>query len=99
MANLLSNLVDNLADRIHKIKYGHDNKKCEMCEIKYKDCGCYLQYTNIKVDLIEYTCLCCNKNYQKKIDKNLKKQFANIYKFSNHDINTFIFFLQKVVYS
>ena len=73
MANPLSNLVDNLAERIHKIKYGHNNKKSETCGIKYKDCGCCLEYTNIKDDLIEYTCLCCNKNYQKRIDKNLNK--------------------------
>ena len=31
MARLLSNLVNNLAEGVHKIKckYGHDNKKCE----------------------------------------------------------------------
>ena len=53
MANPLSNLVDNLAERIHKIKYGHHNKKRETCGIKYKNCGCCLECTNIKDDLIE----------------------------------------------
>ena len=48
--------------------------------------------------LIEYQCLCCNKNYQKKNDENLKKKFANKYKFANHDINKFIFLLRKAVY-
>ena len=53
MASSLSNLVDNLAEKIHKIKckYGH-NKKHETCGIKYKDCECYLEYTNFKDDLI-----------------------------------------------
>ena len=45
IARSLSNLVDNLAEGIHKIKckYGHDNKKYETCEIKYKDCECALE--------------------------------------------------------
>ena len=33
MASSLSNLVDNLAERIHKIKY--------------KDCDCFLEYESI----------------------------------------------------
>ena len=45
MASSLSNLVNNLDQGIHKIKYkyGHDNKKCETCVIKYKDCEFPLQ--------------------------------------------------------
>ena len=40
MASSLSNLVNNLSEGIHKIKckYGHDDKKCETCEIKYNYC-------------------------------------------------------------
>ena len=59
MASSLSNLVNNLAEVIHQIKckYGHDNKKCETCSIKYKDGECYLEYTNVKNNLIEYKCL------------------------------------------
>ena len=36
MASYLSNLPDNLAERIHKIKckYGHNNEKCETSRIK-----------------------------------------------------------------
>ena len=51
----LSNLVDNLAEGIHKIKckYGHDNEKSEKCGSKYKDCDCCHEYTNVKYDLIE----------------------------------------------
>ena len=36
---------------------------------------------NFKDDLIEYKCLCCNKNYQHKFDEKLKEQFFNTYKF------------------
>ena len=54
MISSLSNLVNKLVRRIHKIKckYGHENKKCETCRIKYKDCECWLEYTNVKNDLI-----------------------------------------------
>ena len=67
MASSLSNLVNNLAKGIHKIKckYGHDNKKCKTYGIKYKDCECCLEYTRTKNDLIEYKCLYCNTNCQK----------------------------------
>ena len=78
MVTSLSNLVNNFAERIHKIKFknGHDDKKCG---IKYKDCECFLQYKNFKDDLIKYKCLRCNKNYQKKFDGNLKKRFFNLF--------------------
>ena len=35
MASSLSNLVDNLSEGIHRIKckFGHDDKKCDTCEI------------------------------------------------------------------
>ena len=51
MATLLSNLVDNLAKKIHKIK----------C----KDCDCFLEYESAANDLIKYKCLSCSKNYSK----------------------------------
>ena len=40
MASSLSNLVNNFAKGIHKIKrkYKHDDKKCEMCRIKFNNC-------------------------------------------------------------
>ena len=65
MACSLSNLANNLPEGIQKIKckYGHDDKKSETCRIKYKYCACFLEYTNFKDNLIEYKCLCCNKNY------------------------------------
>ena len=59
MATSLPNLVNNLSEKIYRIKYkyGHDYKKCETCGIKYKYCECILEYTNFKDDLIEYKCL------------------------------------------
>ena len=49
MASSRSNLVNNLSERIHRIKckYDHD-KKCETCGIKYKYCNCFLEYTNFE---------------------------------------------------
>ena len=65
MTSLLANLVSNLFEGTHKIKckYGHDDRKCENCGIKYQHCDCFLEYTNFKNDLIEYKCLCYNKNF------------------------------------
>ena len=79
MASSLSNLVNNLAEGIHKIKckYGHDYKISETCGIKYKDCECCFEYRGVTDDLIEHKCLCCNRNYVKKFDENLKKRFSN----------------------
>ena len=50
MASSLPNLVINLAEGIHKMKYNyeHDYKNCKMCGNNYKDRECYLEYTNIK---------------------------------------------------
>ena len=33
------------------------------CKIKYKDCKCYLEYTNVKDGLSAYRCLSCNRDY------------------------------------
>ena len=98
MTSSLSNLANNLAEEIHKIKskYRHNGKKCETFRIKYKYCECFLGYTNFKDDLIEYKCLCCKKNYHKKLDETLKKRFVNTYKFSNHDINNFMYYCEKM---
>ena len=55
MASSLSNLANNLSEGIDRIKckFGHNNKKCEKCGIKYKYCNSFLEYTNFKDDLIE----------------------------------------------
>ena len=54
MTSLLSNLVNNLSEGMHKItcKYLQDNKKCETCVITYELCNCSLEYTHFKDDLI-----------------------------------------------
>ena len=70
MAKSLSNLVNNASEGTHRIKckFGHDDKKCEACRIKYKYYDCLLEYRNFKDDLIEYKRLRCKKNYQHKFD-------------------------------
>ena len=95
MASSLSNLGNNLCERIHKTKckYGHDDKKCETCGITYEACDCFLEYTNFKNDLIEYKSLCCNKNYKQKFDEKLKERLFNRYNFSNHDNDKFTLLL------
>ena len=92
MASSLLNLVNNLSEGIHRIKckFGHDGKKCETCGIKYKYCDCFLESKNFKDNLIEYNCLCCNKNYQQEFDEKLKERFLNTCKYSNHDNNKLI---------
>ena len=50
MASSLSNLVNNLSERLQRIKckFRHGNKNCETFGIKYKYCNCFLEYTNFK---------------------------------------------------
>ena len=55
MANPLSNLANNYSIYVW-------NKR-ETCLIEYKDCDCFLEYTCLEDDLIEYKCLCFNKNF------------------------------------
>ena len=94
MVSLLSNFVNNFAEGIHGIKCKLMQKKCANSGIKDKDS---LEDARILDGLIEQKCLCCNKNYQKKFDENLKMQFVNTYKYSNHDISKFILlFLEDV---
>ena len=99
MASSLSNLVNNLYEGTHRIKckYRHDDKKCEAYRNEYKYCDCFLRYENFKDDLIEYKCLCCDKNYQHKFDENLKEHFFNTYKFSDHDNISLFYFCEKVL--
>ena len=59
MTSSLSNLVNIISEGLHRIKrkLGHNNKKYEICGIKYKYCDCFLEYKIFKNDLIEYRCL------------------------------------------
>ena len=101
MASPLSNLVNNLSERIYKIKckHGHEEKKSEVCVIKYEYFDCFLESTNFKDDLIEHKYLCCNKNYPHKFDEKLKERFFNTYKYSNHNNNNFVLLLWKGAYT
>ena len=58
MVSSLPNLVNNLAEGIHKVKF--------------KDCDCFLEYESVKDDLIRYKCPFCNKDYSDKLDEELK---------------------------
>ena len=78
-----NNLVDNLTEGIHKIKF--------------KDCNCFLEYQSVKENLIKYKCL-CKKDFSNKLDEKLKKHFKSTFKLSDNDINKIIFLLGKGVY-
>ena len=100
MASPLSNLVDDLSEGIHRIKWklGLDDEKCGTCIIKYNYRKCFLQYTNFKENLIERKCLFCSKYYQHYFDERLKEKFFNTHKFSNQGNNNFILLLRKRIY-
>ena len=72
MVTTLSNFVDNLTEGIHGIK----------C----KDCDCFLEYENVKDNLIKFNCLSCNKDYSNKIDKELKNRTKKTFDFYNNDV-------------
>ena len=84
MASSFSNLIDNLAEGIHKTE----------CE----DYDFFLKYESIKKSLMKYKCLSCKKDYSNKLDEKIKDKFKNIFKFSNNDINKFLSLLRKDVY-
>ena len=85
MATSLTKRLDNLSGEIHKIKY--------------KECGCPLERESVKNNLIKYKYLSYNKTYSEKRNEELKQKFMNTVKFSNNDIDKFILFLRKGVYS
>ena len=84
MASSLSNLVDHLAEGIHKIKG--------------KEYDSFLEYENVKEDLIEYKYLSCNKDYSNRLDEKNFKKIKNTFKLYNYDINEFILLLGKCVF-
>ena len=67
MASSLSNLVDNLAEGIHKVK----------C----KDFDYFLEYESVKDNLIKYKFLSSNKDYSNMLEENFKKPFKNTFQF------------------
>ena len=44
-------------------------KNVKRCGIKYKGYECCLGYTNVKDDLLEYKCLCCEAILEKELAK------------------------------
>ena len=81
MATSLTKRVDCLSEGTHRIK----------C----KNCNCFLKYENVKNNLMKHKCLSCNKNYSEKFNEELKKKSENTLRFSNSDINKFIFVVKK----
>ena len=88
--------TDNNSQLGKTCKCTRSDKKFGTCINKNKCCDFFLEYTNINDGLIKQKSLCCNKNYQRKLDEKLKKPFLNAYKLSNH--NKFILLLPKSVY-
>ena len=84
MPRSLSNLVNNLAVGIHKIK----------C----KGCDCFLENESVQDNLIKYKCLSCNTGYSNKPDEELRNKFKNIIKLSNNDVNKVTLLLRIGVY-
>ena len=77
MEGSLSKLVNNLSQGLCRIKckLEQNDKTCETCEIRYKHCDCFLEYTDFKDDLIEqkYLTKSCNKIYQQNFNEKLKE--------------------------
>ena len=84
MTCFLSNLADNLAEGIHKIR-------CKYCD-------CFLEYESVKNNLIKYKYLSCNKDYSKRLDEELQKWFKSIFQFSKNNTNELILLLKNGVY-
>ena len=73
-------------------------KNMKICKIKCKYCDGFLEYTNFEDVLLEYKCLLCNKNFQRKANEKLKGRLFNIYKFSDRDNNNSMLLMRKGVY-
>ena len=74
MSSSLSNLVDNLPDRLHS----------DQCT----DCKSWLDYMSIKSNQLIFRCFDCKKIYIKKdFNKGLVIRFANIHEFCGRNIN------------
>ena len=98
MARSLSNLVNNLSEGIHKIKckYGHEDKKCKTCGIKYKYWDCFLEYTNVKDDLIEYKFRAVTKIINTSLTKMKTKDFLIQTNFLTTTIRSLFYCCEKV---
>ena len=84
MSTSLSNLVDNLSERLDSDKTT-DRKSC-------------LDYMSVKDEQLIFRCFECKKNYKKEFIKALIKRFVNTYEFCNKIISKFILLLIKGMY-
>ena len=44
-------------------------KRVKLVELNISIATVFFEYANFKDNLIEYKCVCCNKNYQQKFDE------------------------------
>ena len=84
MSTSLSKLVDNLSEGLH-------NNRCV-------DCKSCLEYMKNKDEKLIFRCFSCKKNYEKDVNKELIKRFANTYSLCSKNLNKFILLLRKSVY-
>ena len=73
-------------------------KITKLVELNNSTVTVFLNKQIFKYDLIEFKCLCCNKNCKQKFDEKLKERFFHTFKFSKHGNNKRILFLQKDFY-
>ena len=91
----MSNLVNNLAKGFRKIKCENErDNNAKRLKLHTKIATAFLNTPNVRDNLIEYKCVCSNKNYQKEFDENLNRFLIHT-NLCNHDINKFILLLRK----
>ena len=74
-------------------------EKCKTCGIKYKDCDCFLEFTNLSDNLKKYKHIyVITRIVKKKFNENLKKKFLMDRNFTTIISISFILLLQKVVH-
>ena len=91
-ASSLSNLVNKLAEGIHRIKckYWHKNKKFEEpCRVEYKDFHCFLRYTKFKDKSIKYKCLRVKRVIKKSLMKTEWKTYHKVLLFFRKGIHPY----------
>ena len=90
MSTSLSNLVDNLSNKVI------DDGKCSSC-------GSNLEYIAIrKSGRLVFECFNCKRRYSKsfceKLEKKLTTKFKDTYRFCNGEIDKFLLLLRKCIY-
>ena len=58
----------------------------------------FLEYENVKDNLIKCKCLSSNKDYSNKLEEKFKNKFKDTFTFFNKDIHKFILLLRKGIY-